>query len=244
MKAISQSQINLYRNCPHAYELKYRYNREPMMYDPSVMEVGKRVHDTIDHYYKNHYVPEHSEQEILNITYNILKNQWDKTLPASYLLKAWKCLITFAKFEISNHEGGIETKPLTEVKIYSEDLMGIVDYLNLNKQKVIDFKTNTKAYLSYENKLQAIMYQKLIKDKFNINIENFGFVFLFIDSEPKDVWLGDPELKDIEKDLYKYRDKIKESWLTMNFPKAPKNENQCSRCDYRFYCSGKEESKL
>lgn len=236
MKSISQSQINLYKYCAHSYELKYRYNYEPMMYDPLVVEVGKRVHNAIDSYYKNYYNSIYSIQQIEDITYNILRNQWDTKLSANLLKKAHLCIHNFAKFESENNNG-LATKPLTEVKIYSGDIMGIVDYLDLNKQKVIDFKTNASARIGDDNKMQAVMYQKLIKDQFNINIEKFGFQFLYVD-DYKEVSLYDPSLKMIAEELIMYKDKIKESWQTMFFPKNPKNESVCKRCEYRYYCEG------
>ena len=239
MNLISQSQINLYRICPHAYELKYRYNCEPMMFDPLVTEVGKKVHEVIDIYYKHYYNSTYRKEEIKNITYNILRNQWDTMLPASLLKKAYLCICNFAKFESENN-GKLATKPLTEVKIYSEDLMGIVDYLDLNKQKAIDFKTNARAGISRNYKLQAIMYQKLIKDRFNINIEKFGFQFLYVD-DYKEVSLYDPKLKEIAEELILNKDRIKESWQTMIFPKNPEDKSYCRRCEYRFYCEGIEE---
>jgi len=237
MKSISQSQINLHRMCPYAYELHYYYKKQPIMFDPSIMEVGKRVHDAIDAYYKNYYILETDEQNIFDTTYSILRNQWDVTLPASYLKKAHACLVNFAKFESKNVNGEFATKPLTEVKIYSGDLMGIIDYLDLSKQKAVDFKTNSHSGISYENKMQAVMYRKLIGDKFNTNIKTFNFEFLFT-GEMKDVYLDDLKLLEIEKELYIIKDKIIESWRTMSFPKEPRTESTCSGCSYRYYCGG------
>jgi len=237
MRAISQSQINLYRMCPHAYELQYRYKKQPIMRDPSIMEVGKRVHDAIDTYYKGYYTLETNEQSIFNTTYNILRNQWDVTLPASYLKKSHTCLGNFAKFESKNVNGEFATKPLTEVKVYSGDLMGIIDYLDLSRQRAVDFKTNANPGISYENRMQAVMYRKLIYDKFNTNIKTFYFLFLFTGDE-KEVWMEDLKLLDIEKELYLYKDKILESWKTMVFPKEPRIESACDGCSYRYYCEG------
>jgi len=209
------------------------------MFDPSVMEVGKRVHDAIDVYYKNYYVVETNEQNILSTIYGILRNQWDTTLPADFLRKAYACLVNFAKFEAKNNGNGFATKPLTEIKIYSGDLMGIIDYLDLTTPRAVDFKTNTKAGIYYDYKMQAVMYRKLIYDKFNTNIKTFHFEFLYT-GETKDVYLDDLKLLEIEQDLYSYRDKIKDSWASMSFPKAPLTDGGCKSCNFRYYCGGIE----
>ena len=39
---ISQSQINLYRDCPYAYAMRYKFKKEGIWFDPNIMEVGKR----------------------------------------------------------------------------------------------------------------------------------------------------------------------------------------------------------
>jgi len=235
MKSISQSQIGLYRSCPYAYYLKYHYHKEPIMFDPSIMEVGKRVHDVIDVYYRNYYNSETDEQKILDTSYGILRNQWDVTLPASFLKKAYTCLTNFAKFESQNAHNGFATKPLTEVKIYSGDLMGIIDYLDLTTPKAVDFKTNTKAGIYYDYKMQAVMYRKLIFEKFNTNIKTFHFEFLYT-GETKDVYLDDLKLLEIEQDLLMYKDKIKDSWASMSFPKTPLVS--CKSCNFKYYCGG------
>jgi len=234
VRAVSQSQINLYRSCPYAYFLQYHLKKQPIMYDPSIMEVGRRVHDAIDAYYKGCYSNETGEENILAETYGILRSEWDTTLPANYLKKAHTCIVNFAKWE-ANNIGHLATKPITEIKIYSGDLMGVVDYLDLNKPKAVDFKTNTRAMLNHDYKMQAVMYKLLIKNKFAIDINNFSFLFLFT-GETKDVYVNGGTLLEIEKELIMYKDKILESWKTMNFPKQPRTS--CKGCAFKYYCGG------
>lgn len=235
MKSISQSQINLFRSCPHAYELSYYYGYVPIMYDPTVMEVGKRVHNVIDKYYKNHYDKSNNEQDILGCVYNLLRNEWDVKLPVEYLVKAHKCICNFAKFELNNNHNPLATKPITEAKIYADDVMGIIDYIDLQNEQFIDWKTNNKAILNYEYKMQAVMYKKLIKSKFDINIKKFRFVFLY-PAEFKEVNLNNNNLQQIEQDLIMYKEKIKQAWQTLFFPKEPRTQSVCNYCNYRYYC--------
>jgi len=234
MKSISQSQINLYKSCPHAYGLKYLDGHEPMFYDPAIMYVGKMVHDAADYYYKHCYTKNNDKATILSLSYRHLRDNWDTTLKVEYLKKAHQCLCNFAEFEAgNNHE--LVTKPITEIKIYANDIMGIVDYIDLNNQNAIDFKTNARASLGYSYKMQAVMYKLLIKHQFNIDLKKFRFQFLFV-NDYRDVHFSNPKLQQIEQDLKSYVEQIKEAWTTLNFPKNPKTKNTCRWCNYRFYC--------
>jgi len=234
---VSQSQINLYRFCPYAYKLSYKDKCESIMYDPSVMEVGAQVHDAIDHYYKNHYKVYETEDEVLRKVYEILRIDWNCYLPASHLKKAYQCLQNFAKFEICNIKEGTTTKPLSEVKIPVDGLYGIVDYIDLTKPKVVDFKTNSYASLSYENKMQAVMYKILVKNRFNLELDKFSFEFLY-PGVTKTVNFAGKEFEEMEKELHSIKDKIHESWAVDVFPKEPRTEKSCNSCEYRFYCKG------
>jgi len=237
MKNISQSQINLFRKCPYAYALRYIHNKEGIWFDPSIIEVGKRVHDAIDIYYRNYLLLDGSEEDIRDKTYQILRNDWDTTLPAEFLQKAYTCVCNFANFEYKNRKGrrGV---PLTEVKIYSNGLMGIIDYLDLNKPKIVDFKTNTKAGVSYDYKMQAIMYKILVKDEYDIDLTHFTLQFLF----PNEIRLikYDEKMQKIQREIESYAEQIKKAWKTSNFPKEPRTSNTCKYCEYNFYCGGIE----
>lgn len=235
MKYISQSQINLYRNCPHGYELRYKYKKQPIQFDTSHLEVGKRVHDAADNYYKHCYKGDASEKYILDTTYGILRRDWDVTLPAPLLKKAYDCITNFAKFEANNVSNGVTNKPGTEVKLYYNDLMGIVDYLDLDRVKVIDFKTGAKPGIGYYSRLQAVMYKILIKGKFNVNIKYFEFQFLY-PGIPRKVDVNDKKSLEVQEDLMKYKDQIIESWKTSVFPKQPRTPTGCKYCEYRLYC--------
>jgi len=229
-RSISQSQINLFKKCPYAYELKYSYHKHPIFFDPSLFEVGSRVHDAIDKYYKGHYTPEFTENEILMEVYNILKYDWDTTLPADYLRKAYQCLQNFAIWEHKN-----QIQPLTEVKIYAGDLMGIIDYFDIYNKKIIDFKTNTRAFVGYNNKVQAVMYKMLVKEKFDIDIDKFLLYYLY-PGEYREVKIKNVDK--IENDIKDNVKKIQEAWRRHHFPKIPKTPKTCNGCEYNYYCGG------
>lgn len=239
MKAISQSQINLYRNCPHAYELHYRCGYEAMMYDPAILYVGRSVHEAIDNYYKHCYTKTNDKSHILALTYRQLRDNWDTTMPVEFLKKAYTCLQNFAEFEAQNNHD-LTTKPLTEVKLYADNFMGIIDVVDLVHQRCIDWKTNARASLGYNYKLQAMLYKYLIKHQFDIDLKQFDFVFL-APNEIRTVRFNNPKLKDIAQDIYAYKEAILKSWQTGEFPKQPKTANTCKYCAYRYYCEGCDE---
>ncbi|MHA1866006.1 MAG: PD-(D/E)XK nuclease family protein [Candidatus Heimdallarchaeaceae archaeon] len=236
MYKISQSQINLYRKCPYAYKLRYIDNRISVMFDPSIVEVGSRVHSAIDRYYKNYFDTNLTQNQILEIVYGLLRQEWDTTLPPEYLKKAFKCLYNFAIFESNNLSNDLRTKPLTEVKIQYNDLYGIVDYIDFNTKTVIDFKTNTNAGLGYDKKMQAVMYKKLVEGRFKTRISSFYFVFLYPGKQIEVKF--DKKLSKIEEELEKIKNSIIGAFQKKKFPKKPRTPNTCKGCEYRIYCGG------
>jgi len=232
---ISQSQINLFGKCPYGYALRYLYKKEPIMFDPSIVEVGSRVHEAINTYYRNHLLLDGTEEQIKDKVYSVLRNDWDTTLPVEFLKKAYICISNFAKFEYSRKKGrrGV---PLTETKIYSDGLMGIIDYLDLNNLDIVDFKTNTKASVSYDNKVQAVMYKMLVKEEYDIDLQHFTLQYLYTNEHR--VVEYDKNIFKIEGYIKKIVKEIKNAWDTGEFPKNPKTPKMCNWCEYRYYCKG------
>jgi len=235
MLDISQSQINLFRQCPYAYALRYIHKKEAIMWDPSIVEVGSRVHQAIEDYYKCSIIGKNKEG-IFEKVYQILRNDWDTTLPASFLKKAYVCLEHFAEFEMNNINKGREVLPMSEVDIRCNGLRGIIDYLDLSNNKLIDFKTNTRAGIGYANKMQAVMYGILVKEKFNYDIPYFTLQFLY-PGETR-IIKYDSKLDKVREQLYDYVEQIQESWRRQHFPKLPRTKSTCNNCNYRFYCDG------
>jgi len=238
MKNISQSQINLFRSCPYAYALRYKFRKEAIMFDPSIIEVGKRVHNAIDNYYKYCYSFDTNEDEIRNRTYKILRAEWDTTLPPEFLSKAYTCICNFAKFEINNLNKGRISKPLTEVKIYHDGMMGIVDYLDLEKPSIVDFKTNTNAGVGQDSRIQAMMYKILISEEYKIDFSYFTLQFLF-PGESRIVKFDEKTLETKEIILQTVKD-IREAWAKDEFPKKPRTSKGCNWCSFKYYCGGQD----
>jgi len=238
-RGISQSGLSLYRRCPFAYKLHYVDLAEPMFFSQDVLDVGRYVHDAIDEYYRHYYVSEGTVDDILIKSYGALKEQWDLTLPAEQLRKAYDCLLHHAEWEHKNITNGIGTKPFTEVEINGEGLYGFIDYVDLQNHKVIDWKTNRYATLSYEYRMQAHVYRKLFESKFGEKLTHFYFFFLY-PNQWRCVKFNDKKQEEVGKEVESLLNDI----LECNFPKQPRTDKGCRTCNYRFYCKilgGNEE---
>ena len=233
---ISQTQILLYRDCPYAYALQYKYKKQRIMYDPTIMDVGSLVHKVIDKYYKNAYNSKTTEADILAKVYFLLRREWDTTLSNELFKKAYVCLENFAKYEMANINRGIRSKPTTELKLMSYGLMGIIDTFNQKAGKAGDFKTNTKATLSYNYKVQAAMYKYLLERETNKSIISLDFIFLY-PNEIKQVRFSKNTDKILDDILY-YKDCILASWKKDKFDKSPRTKNMCKYCPFKYYCGG------
>ena len=234
MKHISQSQITLFRDCPHKYELKYRYKKQAIMWDPDVFHIGRLVHDTADQYYKHHFTTDTSMEAILALTYDIFKNQFDTTLTADHLKQGHRCLEAFAEFEYANVQSLHPVHPETEVKLYVGDMMGIIDYWDKNEPLAMDFKTGKRPYITYNEKIQGVMYRHLIKETYGIELDDFTFYFLY--PNIKRYLKFNSATDAIHDEMIEYKDLIHSCWKTGKFPKQPRTSNMCKYCEYRLYC--------
>jgi len=242
-RGISQSGISIFRDCPYAFKLHYVDQREPVFYNFDVLDIGGYVHEAIERYYKNYYLTNGTKDDILNKTYSCLKDIWDTTLLPEYLKKAYDCLENHAKWEENNIKTGIGTKPLTEIAIDSGDYYGLIDYIDLPSNRVIDWKTNKFPVLSYEYRMQAYVYKKLFESKFNEKLSHFYFFFLY-PNDWRTVSYEKEKQIEVGKDVEKFLAEIKECYDKEEFEKRPRIRSTCKNCNYRLYCKfegGKDE---
>ena len=236
-KGISQSAMILYMNCPYAWFLKYMKDKEPMFWDPSVLNVGSIVHSVLDSYYKMHFISEGTDNDILIEVYNILKKKWDTTLLPEQFKKAYICLENFSKWEYKNLLSGlrIHTKPLTEIKADENGFFGILDYVDVDHGDVIDWKTNTFPTLSRDYKFQAAIYTILYEKKFDRKLREFKFYYLYPDII-RHLQCDSSEMREFIKEAETIKNSILKSKEDNNFPKQPKTEKGCRDCLYKYYC--------
>jgi len=234
-RGISQSGICLYRFCPYAYKLKYVDRCKPMFYDSSAMDTGSYVHKSIDHYYSNGFSMEKTSNEILYDTYSKLKEIWDITLEPLWLKKAYECLINHSDWEYQNIKKGI-TKPFSELKVDSGKYFGYIDYINLQKALVIDWKTGKYPSVSFDYRIQAYVYKDLFENEFNTNLKSFYFFFLHPNKWRKISYDKDKQIL-----AGKECERLLGDILDEKFPKEPRLKNSCRYCDYKYYCKILEE---
>jgi len=227
-RGISQSAIAIYRSCPYAYYLRYKFKKEAMFWDQSILDVGKYVHDAIDKYYKHHYMITDNPEYILAESYDELSKIWDISFTPEQLAKAYRCLENHAIFEAGN-----KIEPLSEEKIGAEGFYGIIDYIDLEHNKVIDWKTGANAYLSYDYRMQAHIYKKLFESKFDKKLTLFYFFFLGC-NEWRTVAFDKEKQIAVGEDAENFKNAINDSWSNDDFPKQPRLN--CKNCDYKYYC--------
>jgi len=238
-RGISQSAISLYRGCPYAYKLHYVDRVESMFFNYDILDVGRYVHDAIDRYYKNYYLSSGTPEDVLEKSYQALKEVWDVTLPPEMFKKAYDCLKNHSEWESKNINNGIGVKPLTEVKIDGGGFFGIVDYISLQDKKLIDWKTNKFPTLSYVYRMQAHVYKTLFESEFGEKLTHFFFYFLYTNAW-RCVKFDDEKQREVGKEV----DRLLEGIHECKFPKEPRTGSGCKSCNYRFYCKislGEEE---
>jgi len=205
-----------------------------MFWDHSVLDVGSYVHDSLDDYYRLHYLYYGTYDDILAETYSLLKRRWDTSLSVAQLKQAYVCLENHARFEYKRITEGIATKPLTEIEIDSGGYYGFIDYIDLDNKIAMDWKTGKKAGVYYNYKMQAYIYKILIKGKFGLDLTHFKFFFLFPD-EFRLLKYGSGAMKGIADDVTKLRKKVDDAYES-GFVKNPRTPSMCNNCLYKYYC--------
>jgi len=236
-RGVSQSALSLFRNCPYAFQLRYINKCKPVFYDESVLDVGGYVHDSIDGYYKHHYELVQDSETILYYSYQLLKNQWDTLLKPEQFQQAYECLFNHSNWEYGQQQKGVITQPLTEQELSYGGYFGIIDYIDLLKNNVIDWKTGKNAYLSYEYRMQAYIYKVIYEGNFNKKLDKFLFYFLFPNefrmvsyNKEKQIKVAE-ETEKLKRDLY-------DAVESMNFEKKPRTPKGCRSCSFVYYCHG------
>ena len=233
---ISVSALSLFRDCAYAYALKYKKKKQAIFWDFDVLDVGSYAHDAIDLYYKKDFLTKASSYlDILANSYHEFKLIWDRTLSVNDFKKGYTSLENHAKWEFGNLQSGISTKPLTELKIKIDGLYVIIDYVNLDTKKVIDWKTSMHANLSHKYRMQAEFYKRGYDKYFDADLKNFYFFFLY-PNEWRTVKFGNEKQNKIKEEVDDLLIKVKQCWKHNHFPKNPRTDKGCNNCLYKFYC--------
>ena len=186
-------------------------------------------------YYKMHFLIRPKEpDEILLKTYELLKRRWDTTLRTDQFEKAYICIDNHSKWEYAQTKKR-PIKPMTEVAINQDGYFGIIDYVDLAKLNIIDWKTGKYPNVHYNYKVQAYIYKQLIDNEYNLNLEYFRFYFMHSNTW-RTVKYATDEMRKIAEDTDILRDKCKEAMDDGEFEKNPLTKTTCKNCLYRYYC--------
>lgn len=242
-RGLSQSAIGLYRTCPYAYKLHYIDRCQPIFWEPAYLEIGSIVHDSIDFYYRHNFLQHaNSSEDILYYTYKKLKEDWPEsssTMTPEFFLKAYECLQNHAKWEYQLLQRGQRTCPLTELKIPEKGFFGIIDYVDLNNDVVIDWKSGSSAYLSHDYRMQAAIYKVLYDAKFGRNLTHFQFFFLGA-NQWRTVRYDTEKQEEVLKETLEFKDKIQQAYEDDIWPKEPRLPTECKNCQYKLFCKIKK----
>jgi len=234
MIALSQSALTTFHDCPKAYEF-YKDRVQGMFWDFDPLDIGKYVHKALEDYYKKSFLTKGDADDIVIESYHWLKKTWDVTFPPEYLKKAYTCLENHAQWESNNINNGMNTEPLVEVEITKNGYHGIIDYVDLVKDKVIDWKTNTWPTLSYTYRMQASVYKELYDAKFNRDLTHFYFFFLYSNTW-RTVKYNTEKQKEVAEYVRKLKDEVKDCYQDEEFPRKPRTDKMCENCLYKWYC--------
>lgn len=235
-RGISQSALSLFRSCPYAFKLRYIDKCIPVFFDPSILDVGGFIHDSIDGYYKKEYLSKpDSYEDILYYSYQQLGKVWDGSFLPEQLSQAYTCLENHSKWEYEQTKKGIATKPFTEQKLSYDGYFGIIDYIYLPKVNVIDWKSGKNAYLSFDYRMQAYVYKVLFEGKFGMKLDKFLFYFLFPNEFRAVTYDTTSQIK-VNEETERLKRELIEALESSNFERKPRTERGCNGCSFAYYC--------
>lgn len=232
-RGVSATQINLGRDCLYKLKLTYVDKCKPINFNPDIFAVGKAYHDSVELYFKEHYLDVPVTNDILYYTYEEFKQLWRTELPIDYFQKAYKCLQNFAKWE-SERAKKLDI-PLIELKLDEDGYFGYVDLFQEETGYGMDWKTSTKPSLSKGYKIQGIVYKSMLDSKFKIDMQTFDMNFIFTDVV-KTLDFSDKKVEPLFDEVKEIRDKIQQCFKKWTFPKNPRTPNMCKWCKLRYYC--------
>ena len=258
-KYYSYSQLNTFNNCPQKYKIIYidkiKSNNESIE-----AFVGKRVHETLDWLYSNLENNDFVSFDRIVDKFNDLWNQkWHdciyvaknpyKKVNVDYLNKnnykkvAINNLSLFYNkyFDYSN-DNNIFTEMNIEIKIEKFKFKGIIDRLDIGKDKIniIDYKTGkTKLKLTLMDKLQLFIYQLAIEEKYKNKEIYLNWLYVNNKNIQHEIVLNNSSKDKLKNKLLSLLKQIDKSIASNQFPW--KESLLCNWCYYWSHCKGKKE---
>lgn len=240
----SNSRLDCFSNCPKQFEYRYILKPEVPAHDSIESFMGKRVHETLEHFYRDlHLTKNNSLKELENHYSKIWKEHWKKdvVLRDGYSQKHFfdlgkKCLKNFYHDVHQKHNGdviGIEKR--VQLKIGSHLLQGYIDLLvkaGPNHYQIIDYKTGSlKDQNQVDKDEQLALYQIAIQEQFP-DAKKVDLVWHYL--AYNHTATSQRTLKQLEALKTKIETQIKQIESTKNF--ETKVSPLCGYCAYKSLC--------
>ncbi len=246
---LSQSGINMYVGCPHAFYLRYIEKKKPVIEDDSALRLGKSVHAVLEHYYKEiNLKTETPDIELVEALKKTAVKYWDRSCDAKKRDEMNTHMYVWLQFEIQRFKKYKELNILDkfspveveeDIIDYNLRLRGILDKRCIGQtgnNYVIDYKTDKKLpaernfsgdlkKIDDKYKIQAAVNSIVLKTK-DIKLDNFFFQFIRYPSKLLSVPLTPELFIEIETLINKIR----------NTTEFIKNEKNCFYCGMKLYC--------
>jgi len=246
---LSQSGINMFVGCPHAFYLRYIEKKKPIITDDSALRLGKSVHAVLEHFYKNiNLNTDTPETELVEALKKTANEKWDRSIDSRKRDEMNTHMFLWLQFEIQRFKKYKEANKLnifcpTEVEEditdYNLKLRGIIDKRCIGMSGNIycmDYKTDKKLptlqnfkgdlkLIDDKYKIQSAINAMVLRTK-DIKLDNFYFQFVRYPDKLLSVPLTPELFAEVDELVKKIRG-------TTEFPKNPKG---CFFCGFKLYC--------
>lgn len=229
---LSPSRMMKFMKCPRDFKYSQMELISPVM-DTTAMTFGRVIHEAIKLYFETiPAVPERNNWKkiIKSTAISSLKRKWDGTL-SSRTRTANTCIENFVRMEYMRYKAIYEARELDSFKpnvfekdLYSKHFHAYPDFFY--DGLLIDWKTNKKAELTEEYKLE-LWVQAEILDYHGYKTDDLRLGFL---RHSKLLSCPKPEFSW----LYEVKEKIKDAIQVDNFP--PDKKYLCYWCKNKLRC--------
>jgi len=252
MPTFSHSRLSSYENCPLQYRLRYIDQIETPPRESVESYLGKRVHESLEHLYKNldqGYKP--SLEETLEHFRESWQNDWTEAVhivragetPQGYKLTGERCLIHYYRRHDPFDRGrtvGVEvlvTFPLAPER--DLNLQGYVDRLvdlGSGHYEIHDYKTSRRlpSQSDVDRDRQLALYQIAVTRQFpDVNSVRLIWHYLAHDRMLTSTRTPD-ELRTLRESVLKVIETIETATRENRFP--ARSSPLCHWCEYQTVC--------
>lgn len=242
---ISVSRLQTYQTCPQQYKYRYHLELAPIGEEPLYFAYGSIIHKIAEEYIVNK-----GEIPINELANDVLIGKIDlgdgKKVPkltTEYKNKMPEHLRAIKKISDQiGYEGFTEYEFLVDLDPPNQKMAkGFIDRLIQKDDKfwILDYKTTKKGMWrknakTISNDLQLRTYARIVQREFGAEPQNIKTGLYYLEgAELVGACFTQQSLDNVEKELIKYHDEIKNADPNNIFGNVGQH---CTRCDYRKVC--------